>query len=161
MVDQIVDAQGKRLTIDLHVDADQLRRHQGLHVGRILSIDRLVPKPQEKESLGQRHDALSVDMESFGVAQVCREEQVQFLGVRIISDAVDDELPPEMNALIHQSTAVRRMGAAVGAFVRRPSVAKDFLRLREDGLKTSDRLAKFLEGVLPQLAPHDDKEETS
>jgi len=91
MVDQIVDAHGKRLTIDLHVDADQLRLHRGLHVGRILSVDQLVPKPNDKESLGQKHDALSVDMESIVVAEVCREERVRFLGIRIISDAVDED----------------------------------------------------------------------
>jgi len=159
MVNQIVDAAGKQLTIDLHVDADELRRHRGLHVGRILSIDRLVPKAREKDSLGQHHDALAVDMESFVVAEVCRADRIPFLGIRIISDAVEDELPPEMGVLIQQSTPVRRLGVAFGSLMRRPSVAKDFFRLREQGLKTSDRLAKFLEGVVAQLAPHEEMDE--
>lgn len=161
MVDKIVDTAGKQLSIDLHIDADQMRRHPGLHVGRILSVDRLIPKPKEKASLGQQHSALSVDMESIAVAEACRAERVRFLGVRIISDAVDEELPAELSVIITRSNTVRKMGSAFGSLMRRPGVAKDFLRLREDGLQASGRLAKFLVGVIGQLAPHDDTEETS
>ena len=161
MVDQIVDTTGRQLSIDMHVDADQLRKHPGLHVGRILSVDRLIPKPAEKASLGQQHQALSVDMESIAVAEVCQRERARFLGVRIISDAVDEELPAEIGIIIQQSNTVRKMGSTVGSLMRRPSVAKDFLRLREDGLIASERLAKFLSGVIGQLTPHDDTEETS
>lgn len=161
MVNQIVEPSGKQLSIDLQIDAEQLRRRPGLHVGRILSQDRLVPRTKEKAALGQQYDALSVDMESMVVAEVCRAEHIRFMGIRVISDPVDDELPPEMSVLVRQSTTVRKMGVAVGSLMRRPGVAKDFLRLREEGLQTSDRLAKFLEGVIGQLAPHEDTEVNS
>ncbi len=161
MVNQIVEPSGKQLSIDLQIDADQLSRNPGLHVGRILSQDRLVPQTKEKTALGQQYDALSVDMESMVVAEVCRAEQTRFMGIRIISDSVDEDLPPEMSVIVQQGTTVRKMGAAVGSLMRRPGAAKDFLRLREEGLQASDRLAKFLEGVIGQLAPHEDTEVTS
>src|SRR6185295_15522441 len=91
------------------------------------------------------------DMETFGVAEVCQERGVPLLAIRIISDGVDDELPSEIENLLAQKTLAGKLGAAAGAVFRRPSAAKDLWRLREDALKASDRLAKFLVGVVGQL----------
>jgi adenosylhomocysteine nucleosidase len=85
------------------------------------------------------------------VAEACRNENVPLLAIRVISDAVDDELPPEIEYLLAQKSLAGKLGAATGAFLKRFSAAKDLWRLREDALKASDRLAKFLEGVVKQL----------
>ncbi len=71
----------------------------------------------------------------------------------MISDAVDDELPEDLDSLIMQRTTAGRLGAAAGTLFRRPSSIKDMLRLKEDALVASDRLAKFLDGVIQQLIP--------
>jgi adenosylhomocysteine nucleosidase len=73
--------------------------------------------------------------------------------VRIISDAVDDELPADVERLARQKTRAGQFGAATGAIFRRPSSVKDMLRLKEYSLVASDRLAKFLSGMITQLIP--------
>ena len=40
---------------------------------------------------------------------------------------------------------------AAGAIFNRPSSVKDMWNLREEAIKASDRLAKFLEGTVEQL----------
>ena len=45
----------------------------------------------------------------------------------------------------------RQAGEATGAILKRFSAAKDLWKLREDALKASDRLAKFLVSTVEQL----------
>jgi adenosylhomocysteine nucleosidase len=158
MADSLVDLDGKRLDIDLKVDPAELARTPGVHVGRLLTADRVIRLPSEKRSLGQKHEALAVDLESFAVAEVCREHQVRFLAVKILSDSMLDELPPDVEQLARQKTTAARFGAAVGAVWRRPTSAKDMYRLRENALTATDRLAKFLASMIEQLVPRDVEE---
>ena len=62
-----------------------------LHYGRILTGDQFIYKKEEKLDLGKEFEALCVDMESGGVAQVCYIMNVKFLIIRSISDSVTDE----------------------------------------------------------------------
>ena len=66
---------------------------------------------------------------------------------------MDDELPPEIANLLAQKTWAAKVGATAGALLNRFSAAKDMWQMREQALKASDRLAKFLKGLLAQLPP--------
>ena len=90
-------------------------------------------------------------METLAVAEVCQREKQRFLAVRVVNDAVDDELPADVERLVRKKTWVRRVSAAAGTIVRRPSTVKDLWRFRETAIVCSQRLAKFLEGVVEQL----------
>jgi adenosylhomocysteine nucleosidase len=90
-------------------------------------------------------------METLAVAQVCKQEKQRFLAIRAITDTVDDELPRDVERLLNRPTMVRKLGAAAGSIVRRPSAAKDLWKLRESAITAADRLAKFLVGVVEQL----------
>jgi len=151
MADGLVHADGRRLSIDLKVDPAALAQTPGVHVGPVLTVDRIVRLPEEKRSLGEKHRALTVDMESYAVAEACRRHQVRFLAVRIVSDAVDEELSPEVQGLVKQKTRTAKLGAALGAVWKRPSSVKDMWKLREDALVASDRLARFLASTIEQL----------
>jgi adenosylhomocysteine nucleosidase len=149
--DQIVDASGRQLEIDFKLDREATAAQRHLHVGRLLTAERVICDPREKQALGETHAALAVDMESIAVAQVCRKAKTQFLAVRIISDAVGHELPKDIDHLVKQRSMAGRLGAAAGAIVRRPSSVKDMWQLKEDALVASERLAKFLVGIIAQL----------
>jgi len=151
MADSIADGDGHRLSIDFKISPEAVAATPGLHVGRLLTVDRIVRLPAEKRELGQRHEALAVDMESWAVGEVCRQAKTRFMAVRIVSDAVDDELPADIERLAKQKTPAARLGAAAGAIFRRPASIKDMLKLKEDALVASDKLAKFLSGVIVQL----------
>lgn len=146
MPDTLVDETGERLSIGLKL-APQPR----VHSGAMLTVDRIVREEAEKRRLGQQYDAIACDMETMAVAQVCRRLKTRFLAVRIVSDAVDDTLPPEVARLLNQKSLAGKLGAAAGALLNRPSSAKDMWNLHADALRAADRLAKFLVGVTRNL----------
>ncbi|HLJ10586.1 MAG TPA: 5'-methylthioadenosine nucleosidase [Planctomycetaceae bacterium] len=143
----IVDTAGTELAIDLKMPANPAA---GLYVGRIVTVERMIAAVTEKKELAARHAAVAVDMESLAIAQVCRDAKVRFLAVRVISDDLSADLPPEIASVVGSSGTVR-LGAAFGAIWKRPGSVKDMWRLREQGMGAADRLATFLEGVVEQL----------
>ena len=151
MVDDVVDVEGARVPLDLRVDADSLAKLSGVHVGRLLTVDSIIAAPEEKAALGKEHGAAAVDMETIAVATVCRERKAPFMAVRVIGDAVGDRLPDDVERLLHKKTTPGRLGAAAGAIFRRPSSMADMLRLKENALVSSERLAKFLAGMVDHL----------
>lgn len=150
MAEDLVDAEGHRLATGLKADPSVTTRH--VHFGRLLTVDQVVRLPSEKRALGEQHAALAVDMESLAVAEACRDAKTRFMAVRIVSDPVDEELPPDIQKLLEQSSRSAQLGAAMGAIWRRPGSFKDMYRLRENALVASDRLAKFLVSTLDQLS---------
>jgi adenosylhomocysteine nucleosidase len=151
MADEVVNSAGEKISIDLRLDRESLAATKGLHVGRLLSVDAIIREPSERRQLAEKHAAIACDMETFAVAAACQKQGVPFLAIRIISDGVDDELPPEIEHLLKQKSLAGKLGAAAGAVLKRFSAAKDLWKLREDALKASDRLAKFLVGTIQQL----------
>lgn len=147
VADSVVDAHGQSLMIDGAFPADP---QHGIHIGRIFTSDAIVRHVKEKKELAERHGALAVDMESLAVAQVCREASVRFLAVRVISDDLAGDLPPEVLSLIGP-TGSTRLGAAMGAIFKRPESVRDMWRLRKAAHLAAGRLATFLDGVVLQL----------
>jgi adenosylhomocysteine nucleosidase len=121
-----------------------------LYTGTFLNADTIVRTVDEKKALAESYGAIAVDMESFAVAQVCRETQTRFLAVRVISDDMSTDLPREIHAVV-QSGGYRRVGAAAGAMWHRPASFREMWRLWNQAQTAAERLAVFLEGVLPQL----------
>jgi len=150
MANEVLDISSRRLALDLQAASDP---RAGLHVGRLLTVDQIIREPAEKAALGQTHQALAVDMESWAVGEVCRQDKVRFMAIRVISDSVEDALPADLGRLMAPKSTAGRVGAVAGTLFRRPSSIKDMLRLREEALIASDRLAKFLANVVQQLAP--------
>ena len=145
------NARGDEVVLDPARLAPWLDEVQNLHRGRLLSFDRVVCLCEEKQQLGRRHAALAVDMEAFAVAEVCRQRAVDLLVVRAISDAIDDELPPDIGKLLAQKSFAGQLGAAVGSIFRRPAAVKDLFNLHQNALASSDRLAKFLGLLIERL----------
>lgn len=156
---EALNEQGQKLAIGLKVDPVTLAR--GVQAGRLLSVSEVVRRPAERRRLAERYAAeegaaeqsaaLACDMETFAIAEVCQQHNVPLLSVRIITDEVDDELPREIENLLKQKTWAAKVGATAGALLNRFSAAKDLWHLREDALKASDRLAKFLKSMVSQL----------
>ena len=48
MANEILDISGRRLSIDLKAEAAA-----GVHVGRLLTVDKIIRDPKEKRSLGE------------------------------------------------------------------------------------------------------------
>ena len=142
---------GEEVALDPAAIVPWLDEVRNLHQGRLLTLDRVVRLREEKQELGRRHSALAVDMESFAVAAVCRQRAVDFLVVRAISDASDDELPSDVGKLLAQKSFAGQLGAAVGSIFRRPAAVKDLFNLHQNALASSGRLAEFLGALAERL----------
>jgi adenosylhomocysteine nucleosidase len=144
---ELADETGQLLQIDLKMASDPARR---LHVGRLVTVGKIVRTVADKKALAEKSGALAVDMETFGVARACRELHRKFLAFRVISDDLSADLPPEVLS-IFGDTGAMRFGAVVGSLWKRPSSLGDLWRLREQAHHAADRLADFLDGVVKQL----------
>lgn len=151
LANRIIAPDGLSFDIDLQYNVPDASQPRPVHVGTLLTANRIIRDASEKRSLGQQHQALAVDMESAAVAKVCQAEKTRLIAARIISDPVDRNLPPEIENLVRQRSTAGRLGAAAGAIFRRPSSVKDMWRLKEDALKASERLAAFLVELIGQL----------
>ncbi len=149
----LLDGQGNRLEVDLGRLDPGLVARQGVHVGPVLQVEQVIRRPAEKRAAGEAHGALAADLESLAVADVCRGLNVPFLAVRAVSDAVDDELPREVEKLLRQKSRTAQFGAALGAILDRPGSFKEMVRLHANALAASDRLAGFLAAVIEHLVP--------
>ena len=151
MANEVTDTAGQIVPVNLHLDQRSLENNRALHIGRLLTVDHLVRSAAERQQLASAHAAQGCDMETWGAAEACRQAGTRFLSVRIMTETVDDELPPDVERLLQQKSAAAKVGAAAGSVWRRPSVAKDLWRYNEDALKASDRLARFLSGLVQNL----------
>jgi adenosylhomocysteine nucleosidase len=146
MANAVANAAGESLQIEL-----KMQPQPKLHAGKLLTVDQIIRTAAEKKSLGDKHQALACDMETFAVAEECAKANTKFLSVRIISDGLDDELPREVEQLMQEKNFAKQAGRAVHALFKRPGAALDLWKLRDEAHKAADRLAKFLLQVIPQL----------
>ena len=156
LADTVVDCRGGRLTMGTSLPGAQGAASQACHTGTLLSVDQVVRTPAEKRRLGQQYHALAVDMETYAVVEICRQHKVPLLAVRVIHDAVDDQLPREVDHLLRQQTLAGRAGAVTGALWRRPSAAQDMWQLQQTGIEVSQRLALLLTDIVTELANRPD-----
>ncbi len=147
VADTLCDTHGQEMKWESNMPADP---SAGLYVGRILNTDEIVRTVEEKKQLGQQFQALAVDLESLAVAQVAHERHKNYMAVRVISDDMSADLPPEVLSVLG-ATGTYRVGAAMGALWKRPAAAKDLWKLRESANFAAGRLALFLDGVVAQL----------
>ncbi len=147
---QVQNAAGKQLAIDFR---GSLPAPQGLaiHQGKLLTSDRILASAAEKQATGQSTGALAVEMETLAVAQVCAAAGQRFLSLRVISDAMEEEVPRDVEKLIAAKTGVQRAGTIIGGLFRRPSMVKDLWRLQEQALVSAENLAKGLEALIAAL----------
>lgn len=153
MANEVLDAQGRAIELASDLDLAAIRIPGSVHAGRLVTVGQPVRTPADKHALAQRFQALAVDMESFAVAEVCRARAIPCRVIRVVSDAVDDQLPREVAGLLRQKTTAARLGAAFASVWNRPGSIKDLYRLKENALIASDRLAEFLIQAIGQLCP--------
>jgi adenosylhomocysteine nucleosidase len=151
VAESIVDSSGNVLTVETAPATAALDAAPRPHVGRLLTVDAIIRLPKRKREMGLKHHALAADLESGAVAEVCRRVSTRFLAVRVVSDAVDDELPAEIAGMARQNSAAGQWGAALASVLNRPGSLKDMYRLKENALISSDRLARFLARLIPRL----------
>jgi adenosylhomocysteine nucleosidase len=140
-VSEVCDTEGGTWPIKWPDDlAPELRR------GRLLTVPHLVADVGEKRLLGERHQAMVVDMESAVAARLCHAAGVPFVCLRSISDDWRTPLSPQLTDLLVQGRiAPLRLTAAV---LRRPWLIVELWRLARQTRLAANRLAAGLRRVL-------------
>jgi len=108
----------------------------------IFTADRIVGDPAEKARLAAESGARAVDMESSAIAEVCAERGLPFTAIRAVSDTSDTALSPGLVQLLSGGDV--SIAKACWAFVKQPSLLREFLRLRRDTNLAAERLADSL-----------------
>ncbi len=110
----------------------------------LVTTDHIAMTPAEKADLRAASGADAVDMETFAVAEVAAAKGLPCGSLRVISDDAGQTLPTEVAMLARPQSAMRRLGAALGAIGRRPRAAADFWRLWEHAVVDGRTLATGL-----------------
>jgi adenosylhomocysteine nucleosidase len=77
---------------------DFIRLIPGYDIASLHTADRVIATPQDKTELSQQTGCQLVDMEMSAVAEVVRGYGVDILGIRVISDEMDEAVPVEILA---------------------------------------------------------------
>lgn len=95
--------------------------------GRLLTVDRVILGPAEKQRLADEHVADLIDMEAAGIAAVCHELGVPFAAVKAVCDPFDTALPRELPDIAPDGRP--RVGRLLWAMLRRPRLIGELMRL--------------------------------
>lgn len=150
-IDSVTRETEPAIDLPAPVNAETQAIFQKWSTGKLLTVDKVVRTTKKKDRLYRETEAVACDMETYAVAQVCKEMNVPLLAIRIISDSVDQELPAEIEAFLGKGSIATKLGAAAKALWGRPQAALDLWRLHDDSLKLSDKLGKRLAKLLLQL----------
>ncbi|MBI3291994.1 MAG: hypothetical protein HYZ73_04205 [Elusimicrobia bacterium] len=131
-------------------------------LGRIATVPRPLTSPLSKRAVGQSSGAFVADMEQAPVKALCQARGIPFLGVRVVADAVDDDLTPLLG---DWSELEKRRGAEPEAretpdfsmrfFVKRllttPSAIPVAWRLARASREGANTIGRFLAAFLPRI----------
>jgi nucleoside phosphorylase len=122
-----------------------------LHRARLHTAQRLIGDSKQKASLGQRHSAMAVDMESAVVARLCSQGDVPFGCIRAISDDSRTSLAPQLVSLLSGArVSPLRLACAI---LRSPGLAIELSRLARQTRYAAEQLAKALGELLTLTLP--------
>jgi adenosylhomocysteine nucleosidase len=114
--------------------------------GRLLTTPEIVGDPSEKQRLGRQYEALAVDMESAIAARFCREHDVPFACLRVISDDWRTALSPHLVELLRQGrVSLPRVAVQV---LRHPGLLGELGRLARQTRQASRKLMGALSTVI-------------
>jgi len=100
----------------------------------------------------KRTGAVVADMESSVIMEICRQASVKCMSVRVITEELDEQPPELMSRMMKQGTNAGKLGAlSKGVFTKIAGV-KEMWDMKNAAYLSAERLAKFLFGVIEQLA---------
>jgi adenosylhomocysteine nucleosidase len=128
--------------------AELLLKH-GAKPGRFHCADRVVTTAMEKQALWQLTGADAVEMESGVVREICARRNIPTATVRVISDAVNQDLPLDFNELSGPDGNIRWWGLA-RALMRSPELVPKLMRFQRELARSGVALGSVLEKVVAE-----------
>lgn len=119
--------------------------------GRLLTVDRIITRPEDKAALHTEFEAAAADMESAAVAKACDDLSVPWLCVRAISDAAGQRLPKRIGQLVNPD-GTPNLGRAIGHALTHPYDVPALVRLGRHTKRAAAALADALPHLVEQAA---------
>jgi adenosylhomocysteine nucleosidase len=119
-----------------------------LSQGSAVTMEGPVSEPKVKKALGKALSAKGVDMESYWIARIASAENVPFLAVLAVSDAVGDGLPPFDR---FWDSGTWRWERAVLYFLTRPQQLIKLFRLYRNARRARKSLTAFMDCFIAKL----------
>lgn len=115
---------------------------------KFLTVTHPLLEKNEKLKLGEKTDAVAVEMESDSVLNVCKKKKIPFCSVRAVSDTADQNLPSIVTAIDPQG----RVGTHfLKTLLSHPSEWSDFFRLAVSSGKAEKNLAEILTQFIKEI----------
>ncbi|MBM3998159.1 MAG: hypothetical protein FJ297_01225 [Planctomycetes bacterium] len=153
LAERVRGESGAELRIPFHLPESSIRETPRLHVGSLVSLSNVLTTPDARREAAARFGAIAADQDTMGVAEICARERIRFLSVRIVTDAIDDILPPEVAGWLSRKSVAGKLGVAAGTVFKDPERVASLWRLADTARAASRRLAGFLTGIVRQLGP--------
>ena len=121
---------------------------KSLRSGRFVSVNRVLNRSVDKQTMRTSTGAVGVDMESGVIGEVAQKHGVPFLIVRSISDGAHEDLPIDFNLFLRPSGWLTGMMHIITT----PKSWKDFLKLYQHSKEASWQLTNFFEEFFSALS---------
>ena len=95
-------------------------------------------EPTEKKRLGEKYQALAVDLETAVIARLCTERGIPFTCLRVISDDLKTPLSPRLVDLLRDGRA--SAGRLARNVLRHPGLIGELVRLAGQTRRAARRL---------------------
>ncbi|MDB6027248.1 MAG: hypothetical protein JWM68_3471 [Verrucomicrobiales bacterium] len=105
---------------------------------------------KEKEQLWQSTGADVVEMESSVIRNICKQLDIPSATVRVISDAADEDLPLDFNALMTTDDKIN-YGKLAWTVMTRPNKIPKLIQFQRVTLLTAQKLAGVLNDLLARV----------
>ena len=126
-------------------------RHSLLAAGakpaKFFCADRIASTVAEKKALREESGADAVEMESAVIHAVCRERGIPCATIRVISDAADEDLPLDFNALAKADKSLD-FGKLAWAIAKSPGKIGALMALQKKTSFAARQLATVLEKII-------------
>jgi adenosylhomocysteine nucleosidase len=119
----------------------------GAIAGTFHCAQRVVVTAAEKRALHQATGADAVEMESSVIRDFCHQQQIPSATIRVISDAANEDLPLDFNALMTANNQINFVKLA-GKLLLGPQKIPQLLRFQKQTMLAARNLAKVLEQSL-------------
>ena len=146
VANEICDTHSNSLPVKCSIPA-----RKRIHVGKLIVADQHPITPEEKTVLRERFPGLAADTGSLAVAQVCQEQSVRFLAIRVVVDALDEEIPEQAASMMFHPNS-RALGWAVVSLFKGMRKLSEMNRWRERSGVAGSNLDRFVTGIVDQIA---------
>jgi len=123
------------------------------HAGATVTVTGAVTRTEDKRALGIKRNAIAVDMESYALISTYQKmaaAPARAFVMRVISDSVDDALPPEIAEFLDEKGNVR-MGKVARFMLGGPRHVKTLMELKARSDKAAAALTAAWKAVWPLL----------